>query len=223
MYILFFALTVITMLILQLYGSKKKYIINNYEVVINYIKEMCYEYKIDVPKIEKGNNFSFNPIKNIVYIKKEVSNNLEYFTAALHEAGHYIVYNNNSYFLNKITKATLPILMANRIVVIPAYVTAMLLTALEIFDPTTRVSIILFKKIFMCVFIIASIIRLTVGIYNEVKADYYVLKFLGKRHNEVNIINVKTLMSLALVSQLLNSLAWIFMIIYIYKVLFGVI
>ncbi len=221
MYMLFFILSLIFMLVLQFQRSKKKFTINSHKEIEGYINEMCEINTIPPPKIDIENNFSFSPIGNIIKVKSKISNNLEYFIAALHEAGHYIEYNNKS-FLNKVTKITLPVLVINRVIVMPAYIIVVFLIILNNFDITTGLANILFKKVFLLIFILASVIRLTIGIHNEMQANKYVLKFLEGNYTDINILDVKVLMALAMVSQVLMSIAWIFMIIYIYKSIFAI-
>lgn len=221
MYILFFILSLIFMLILHLFASKKEYIITSHKEIEDYIKEMCETNKIHPPIINIGNNFSFSPIENNIKVKSKISSNLEYFIASLHEVGHYLAYN-NKLFLSKVTKITLPVLVINRIIIMPSYIIILFLMVFNKFEPSIGLANILFKKVFILIFILASIIRLTIGMFNEVQANKYVIKFLVGNYTDINILDVKLLMSLALISQLLISISWMFFIMYIYKVIFGI-
>lgn len=219
MYILLFGLTIVTLAIIHLYGKNGKININGNTEVQNLIKEMCNEYCIETPIIEGGDNFSYNPIKNAIAIKKEFRNSLEHIVASLHEVGHYIFYNNGT-ILAQLTSKTLPIIIFNRVVILPAYIIVLVASAFNFVEVNSSMYIVLFKYVFFAFFILASVIRLTIGIYNEIIADHYVLGFLKKASILVEIKSVKLLMTLAIISQVLLALTWISAIMLIYELLF---
>lgn len=148
MYILLFGLTIVTLAIIHLYGKNGKININGNTEVQNLIKEMCKEYCIETPIIEGGDNFSYNPIKNAIAIKKEFRNSLEHIVASLHEVGHYIFYNNGT-ILAQLTSKTLPIIIFNRVVILPAYIIVLVASAFNFVEVNSSMYIVLFKYVFL--------------------------------------------------------------------------
>ena len=105
-------------------------------------------------------------------------------------------------------------------VILPAYIIVLVASAFNFVEVNSSMYIVLFKYVFFAFFILASVIRLTIGIYNEIIADHYVLGFLKKPSILVDIKNVKLLMTLAIISQVLLALTWISAIMLIYELLF---
>jgi hypothetical protein len=120
--------------------------------------------------------FQYDVRDNSIGIKDLNSNKCSDIIPSLHEAGHYII-NNKSKLAFEIFKISQYIIACNRLIILPIYSISILILSLFNYETIFITNIILKNTIFSY-FCIASILRLFIGLTNEIFASWNALVFI---------------------------------------------
>jgi len=169
------------------------------------MKELLQKNKVDFVsdkvKIDIRKEFQYRPRDNSIGVRSLKSQKCSNIIPALHEVGHYIEINKSGKS-SKMFKFSQYAIAINRLVIIPIYLIVALLEVLyagnNFFLKSQCINGIIF-----CYFIFASIIRLSIGLSNEVLASRYAYTFIKEKYNK-EIINLSRKMYFtSFLSQLL--------------------
>lgn len=182
--ILFYAIT----LILDSHKKKIDKLLGESEC-FHEMNELLHEYKIDSDKviIEERKEFQYRPRDNSIGVRSFESTKYSDIIPALHEVGHYIEINKSERRF-KILKFCQYVVAINRLIVIPIYVIVGLLELIykgnNFFLKSECINGIIFYY-----FIFASLLKLFIGLTNEVLASRCAFAFIKKNYN-TELINL---------------------------------
>lgn len=153
------------------------------------MKELLHEYKIDSDKviIDTRKDFQYRPRDNSIGVRSFKSTKYSDIIQALHEVGHYIEINKSERRF-KIFKFCQYVVAINRLIVIPIYVIVGFLELIyegnNFFLKSECINGIIFYY-----FIFASLLKLFIGLTNEVLASRCAFAFIKKNYN-TELINL---------------------------------
>lgn len=153
------------------------------------MKELLHEYKIDSDKviIDTRKDFQYRPRDNSIGVRSFKSTKYSDIIQALHEVGHYIEINKSERRF-KIFKFCQYVVAINRLIVIPIYVIVGFLELIyegnNFFLKSECINGIIFYY-----FIFASLLKLFIGLTNEVLASRCAFAFIKKNYN-TEVINL---------------------------------
>lgn len=155
---------------------------------LEYINQMLAHYGYDYSKVSINTKklYQYNVRENSIGIINLESNKLSDIIASLHEVGHYVVINKTTQNY-KLFKCSQYIIAINRIFIMPIILILMCIKI--IFN--NRIILIPdnLKYIFIIIFIIATLLRIFVGISNEIMASKKASEFI-KFNNDSEILTL---------------------------------
>lgn len=189
-------LTIIT-IVLSLYTKKieNKFKRIQFENVL--INDVCKEMikhsnlpQIQIINLENGPN-AYQPFKNIITLKKALTNSLADLVVATHEVGHYINFKEDGFFVKVIRKSTL-LTIVNRMLLMPFFIIYFFYS--KIFFSQSSLSLDLWVVgVLAAMFYVASFIRIVTCIPLENNASIKAISYIDGLNliKEENVVDVK--------------------------------
>ena len=160
--------------------------------------------------IEIRKDFQYRPRDNSIGVKSYTSKKCSDVIPSLHEVGHYISLNKNTENLIVFKKSQY-LIAINRLIIIPVYIISLLIVSLSNYE-IVFLDNILIKNIMLSYFIFASLLKLFIGLPNEIFASLNALRFVKKRYNKEIIILSKNMYFWSFMGQFLFFLLAVFVV-----------
>lgn len=181
-----FILLVIVDIFVKIFTSKTKKIkLKNkaYHALLNMLDKLSIYSEQEKPNIMESKRHSYDPLQNVITIKGFEKRTIFDYIASLHEGGHYFSINKNEQ-RRKIFVITTIIIAINRLLVIPFLIIATMVYGVGKADDFVYFYALTVTFVF---FIIASFLRITIGISEEYHASKLAYKYI-QGHSEKAII-----------------------------------
>lgn len=220
--IFIFILTVIATIIAEIkvryhtYVGKKRILLTTaneslHQMLIKNKNDVC----LGNTKILVSNIYSYHPLKGTIHIRGFNFKTVFDHILALHEGGHCLSINQSKQYRERFL-LSLIVITLNRILVIPMFIFICLL-----FFNQEEHNLInpLFLTFLFSFFVVASILRLSIGMIEEYQASKLALEYINLHYENIVIVFAKKLLKASFYQQLTQSIIIFLSVSLIYSII----